>query len=64
MNMSVVILISVVIAFGITAALGFVIIPWLRKLKFGQTILDIGPSWHKSKQEPRIWAVLCLLSEL
>jgi len=50
MNMSVVILISVVIAFGITAALGFVIIPWLRKLKFGQTILDIGPSWHKSKQ--------------
>ena len=27
-----------------------VIIPWLRKLKFGQTILDIGPSWHKSKQ--------------
>ena len=50
MNMSVVILISVVIAFGITAALGFVIIPWLGKLKFGQTILDIGPSWHKSKQ--------------
>ena len=44
------IIISVVIAFGITAALGFIIIPWLRKLKFGQTILDIGPSWHKSKQ--------------
>lgn len=43
-------IISVVIAFGVTAALGFVIIPWLRKLKFGQTILDIGPSWHKSKQ--------------
>lgn len=50
MNMTVAILISVVIAFGVTAALGFVIIPWLRKLKFGQTILDIGPSWHKSKQ--------------
>lgn len=44
------ILISVVTAFGITAGLGFVIIPWLRKLKFGQTILEIGPSWHKSKQ--------------
>ena len=50
MNMSVAILISVIVAFGITAALGFVIIPWLRKLKFGQTILEIGPSWHKSKQ--------------
>ena len=43
-------IISVVIALGITAGLGFIIIPWLRKLKFGQTILEIGPSWHKSKQ--------------
>ncbi|MBQ3905109.1 MAG: phospho-N-acetylmuramoyl-pentapeptide-transferase [Eubacterium sp.] len=50
MNQTIAIIISVVIAFGITAGLGFVIIPWLRKLKFGQTILDIGPSWHKSKQ--------------
>ncbi len=44
------VIISIVLAFGITAALGFVVIPWLRKLKFGQTILDIGPSWHKAKQ--------------
>ena len=50
MNSTVALIISVVIAFGITAALGFVIIPWLRKLKFGQTILDIGPKWHKKKQ--------------
>lgn len=34
----------------ITAILGFVIIPWLKKLKFGQTILEIGPKWHKSKE--------------
>lgn len=50
MSVEVIILISTIISFGITAALGFVIIPWLRKMKFGQTILDIGPSWHKSKQ--------------
>ncbi len=50
MNSTVAMIISIVVAFGVTAALGFVIIPWLRKLKFGQTILDIGPSWHKSKQ--------------
>ena len=50
MSMTVAIIISAIIAFGITAALGFVIIPWLRKLKFGQTILEIGPSWHKAKQ--------------
>ncbi len=50
MSSIVAIVISVVAAFGVTAGLGFVVIPWLRKLKFGQTILDIGPSWHKSKQ--------------
>jgi phospho-N-acetylmuramoyl-pentapeptide-transferase len=50
MSTSVAIIISIVVAFGVTGGLGFVIIPWLRKLKFGQTILDIGPSWHKSKQ--------------
>lgn len=38
------------IAFTVTALLGFVLIPWLHKLKFGQTILEIGPKWHKSKQ--------------
>lgn len=35
--------ITAVLCFGITALLGFVAIPALRKLKFGQTILDIGP---------------------
>ena len=41
---------GLVLSFFISFLLGFVIIPELRKLKFGQTILDIGPSWHKSKQ--------------
>ncbi len=41
---------AAVVAFGVTVLLGFIMIPWLRKLKFGQTILEIGPKWHKSKQ--------------
>lgn len=41
--------ITAVLCFGITALLGFVAIPALKRLKFGQTILDIGPAWHKSK---------------
>lgn len=41
---------AAVVGFGVTVLLGFVMIPWLRKLKFGQTILEIGPKWHKSKQ--------------
>lgn len=38
------------LAFSITAILGKFIIPILQKIKYGQTILDIGPSWHKEKQ--------------
>ncbi len=33
----------------ITAVTGFVIIPALRRLKFGQTIKEIGPKWHSAK---------------
>lgn len=65
MSSTVAIIISVVIAFGVTAGLGFVIIPWLRKLKFGQTILDIGPSWHKSKQgTPNMGGIMFIIGIL
>ena len=43
-------LMTIAISFGLTALLGFAIIPLLRKAKYGQTILDIGPVWHKNKQ--------------
>lgn len=38
------------VSFAVTALLGFIVIPYLRKLKFGQTILEEGPNWHKDKQ--------------
>ena len=38
-------------AFLITWLLGFWLIPMLHRLKYGQTILDIGPKWHKAKKE-------------
>lgn len=34
----------------VCGALGFVMIPWLRRLKYGQTINEIGPTWHKDKE--------------
>lgn len=37
-------------SFAISAIIGFVLIPFLRKIHFGQTILEDGPKWHKSKQ--------------
>ena len=42
--------ISALAGFIVTLLLGFVVIPYLKRLKFGQTILDIGPKWHKGKQ--------------
>ena len=50
MDLWLAIVLSIVIGFGVSYGLGYVLIPWLHKLKFGQTILDIGPSWHKKKQ--------------
>jgi len=50
MNVYTAMILAAVAAFGVTALLGFVFIPWLHKLKFGQIILDIGPNWHKHKQ--------------
>ena len=41
---------TITAGFFVAFLLGYVVIPWLHKLKFGQTILDIGPSWHKNKQ--------------
>lgn len=41
---------SAVLAFAISAILGKFLIPYLHKLNFGQTILEIGPNWHKNKQ--------------
>ena len=38
------------VSFAVTVLAGRLLIPFLRKLKFGQTIKEIGPSWHMSKQ--------------
>lgn len=41
---------SAIVSFAIAAILGKWLVPFLKKLKYGQTILDIGPKWHKGKQ--------------
>ncbi len=42
--------ISLALSFLITAVVTPLLIPFLRKLKFGQTILEDGPTWHAKKQ--------------
>ncbi|MGN0591133.1 phospho-N-acetylmuramoyl-pentapeptide-transferase [Ruminococcus sp.] len=34
----------------LASAIGRILIPYLKKIHFGQTILEIGPRWHKNKQ--------------
>ena len=41
---------AIVIAAVITGLLGYFLVPFLHKIKFGQTIREVGPSWHKNKQ--------------
>ena len=54
---------GLVLSFFISFLLGFVIIPALRKMHFGQTILDIGPAWHKSKQgTPTMGGIMFIIS--
>ena len=46
----------------ITLITGPVFIPWLHKLKFGQQILEEGPSWHQKKSgTPTMGGIMFIL---
>ncbi len=58
-------IITAIIAFGVSALLGVWLVPFLHKLKYGQTILDIGPSWHKNKQgTPTMGGIMFIVGSL
>lgn len=42
-------ILAFLVAFAVTALFGKFYLPWLRKIKAGQQILEIGPNWHKTK---------------
>ncbi len=57
--------ICAVIGFLASALIGPFLIPVLRKLKFGQQILEIGPNWHKSKSgTPTMGGIIFILATL
>ena len=49
MNIPLLTALCAVLSFIISAFLGPLLIPLLRKLKLGQKILEIGPNWHQTK---------------
>lgn len=64
MNVYIGLAVVAVLSFLISFGLGFVTIPWLKKLKFGQNILlEDGPVWHKSKQgTPTMGGIMFIVS--
>jgi len=58
-------LFAAIFGFLISLILGYPLIPILKKLKFGQTIRDIGPSWHKSKEgTPTMGGIIIIVGVL
>ena len=41
---------TILASFVMAIVFGPVVIPWLKRMKFGQTIYDLGPQSHKKKQ--------------
>ena len=53
---------AIVIAAVITGLLGYFMVPFLHKIKFGQTIREVGPSWHKNKEgTPTIGGIMFII---
>lgn len=55
--------VTLLIGFAVSALLGPLFIPLLTRLKFGQSILEIGPKWHQKKSgTPTIGGIIFILS--
>ena len=58
---------TLILAFAIglvlSAAIGAWLVPFLRRIKAGQSIKEIGPAWHKSKEgTPTMGGVMFILA--
>lgn len=65
MNISWWALITAVLSFAVSSILGKLLVPYLKKLKFGQTILDEGPKWHSGKSgTPTMGGLMFIISSV
>ena len=56
---------TVVAAFAMAMVLGPIVIPWLKKMKFGKEIYELGPQTHKKKQgTPQMGGIIFALPAL
>ena len=58
-------ILTAAVAFVVTALAGKLLIPFLHKLHFGQSIREDGPTWHKSKQgTPTMGGIMFILGSV
>ncbi len=63
MNYNTIFAICAIVSFVLGVILYKIFIPLLRKVKLGQKILEIGPSWHKSKEgTPNLGGLFFIIS--
>lgn len=52
-----------IIAFAVSAAVGYFLVPYLRRVKAGQAIREDGPVWHMSKSgTPTLGGIMFILA--
>lgn len=64
--------ITAAVSMGLTAVIGYFLLPLLRALKAGQSIRELGPTWHNNKAGTPMMgglmfiasAILCLLGNI
>ena len=65
MNNGILIGMGGLVAFGVTWLSGYFMIPWLHKIKFGQPIKEIGPTWHEKKRgTPTMGGLMFILAAI
>ncbi len=60
-----VLVIAALLSLIVTALSGFFILPWLKRLHYGQNIKEVGPTWHNKKQgTPMMGGLMFILGSI
>ena len=54
-------ILAAVCGFVLSAVSGLLVVPFLKRLHFGQTIKEIGPTWHNKKQGTPTMGGVCFI---
>ena len=56
-------ILALIVGFAVSVGVGVFLVPWLRSIKAGQSIKEIGPVWHMSKSgTPTMGGIMFILA--